>query len=134
MHRAPRLAALAAATLLAGGLAACSDSADADEAGSGDTITIEHAFGTTTIEGKPERVATVDWANHEVPLALGVVPVGMAAANFGDDDGDGLLPWVRSDSRSSTRRPRCCSTRPTASTSRPSRTPSRTSSWPATPG
>jgi iron complex transport system substrate-binding protein len=57
-------------------------------------VTINHAFGTTTIEKKPERVATVNWANHEVPLALGVVPVGMAAANFGDDDGDGLLPWV----------------------------------------
>ncbi|TCK04191.1 iron-siderophore ABC transporter substrate-binding protein [Marinobacterium mangrovicola] len=57
-------------------------------------ITINHAFGTTTIEAKPERVATVAWANHEVPLALGVVPVGFAAAGFGDDDGDGLLPWV----------------------------------------
>jgi iron complex transport system substrate-binding protein len=57
-------------------------------------ITIEHAFGTTVIDSKPERVATVNWANHEVPLALGVVPVGMAAANFGDDDGDGVLPWV----------------------------------------
>lgn len=56
--------------------------------------TIEHAFGTTTIEEKPERVATVAWANHEVPLALGVVPVGFAAAGFGDDNGDGLLPWV----------------------------------------
>lgn len=39
-------------------------------------------------------MATVAWANHEVPLALGVVPVGMAAATWGDDDGDGLLPWV----------------------------------------
>jgi hypothetical protein len=29
-----------------------------------------------------------------VPLALGIVPVGMAAASFGDGDGDGLLPWV----------------------------------------
>jgi len=57
-------------------------------------ITIEHAFGTTVIEAKPERVATVAWANHEVPLALGVVPVGFAAATFGDSDGDGLLPWV----------------------------------------
>ncbi|GAA2892842.1 iron-siderophore ABC transporter substrate-binding protein [Streptosporangium fragile] len=57
-------------------------------------MTIEHALGTTTIQAKPERVATVNWANHEAPLALGVVPVGMAAANFGDDDGDGLLPWV----------------------------------------
>ncbi|MEO3388024.1 iron-siderophore ABC transporter substrate-binding protein [Mesorhizobium sp. CAU 1741] len=57
-------------------------------------ITIEHAFGTTVITQKPQRVATVAWANHEVPLALGVVPVGFAAANFGDDDDDGLLPWV----------------------------------------
>ena len=57
-------------------------------------IVIKHALGTTVIPKKPERVATVAWANHEVPLALGVVPVGFAAANFGDDDGDGLLPWV----------------------------------------
>lgn len=57
-------------------------------------VTIEHAFGTTVITEKPERVATVAWANHEVPLALGIVPVGFARANFGDDDGDGLLPWV----------------------------------------
>ncbi|SEN54002.1 iron complex transport system substrate-binding protein [Loktanella fryxellensis] len=56
--------------------------------------TIVHAFGTTVLTAKPERIATVAWANHEVPLALGVVPVGMAAAKFGDDDGDGLLPWV----------------------------------------
>jgi iron complex transport system substrate-binding protein len=55
---------------------------------------IKHAFGTTTIQEKPKRIATVAWANHEVPLALGVVPVGFAAANFGDDNGDGLLPWV----------------------------------------
>ncbi|WHS96313.1 MULTISPECIES: iron-siderophore ABC transporter substrate-binding protein [Sinorhizobium] len=57
-------------------------------------ITIKHAFGNTIIAQKPERVATVAWANHEVPLALGIVPVGMARANFGDDDGDGILPWV----------------------------------------
>lgn len=57
-------------------------------------VEITHAFGTTVIREKPVRVATVAWANHEVPLALGIVPVGMAAANFGDDDGDGVLPWV----------------------------------------
>jgi iron complex transport system substrate-binding protein len=57
-------------------------------------VTIEHAYGETTIESKPERVATVAWANHEVPLALGVVPVGMAEVSWGDDDGDGVLPWV----------------------------------------
>ena len=58
-------------------------------------IKIQHAFGTTIINQKPVRVATVAWANHEVPLALGVVPVGFAAAKFGDDDGDGVLPWVK---------------------------------------
>ncbi|MEP7729275.1 iron-siderophore ABC transporter substrate-binding protein [Marinomonas primoryensis] len=57
-------------------------------------ITIEHAFGSSIIMQNPKRVATVAWANHEVPLALGIVPVGFAAATFGDDNGDGILPWV----------------------------------------
>lgn len=57
-------------------------------------LTLRHAFGETVIPRKPLRVATVAWANYEVPLALGVVPVGMARANFGDDDDDGVLPWV----------------------------------------
>lgn len=57
-------------------------------------LTLSHAFGTTTLSQKPTRIATVNWMNHEVPLALGVVPVGFAAAGFGDDDGDGVLPWV----------------------------------------
>ena len=97
MSRSPRLLALSTAALLTVGLAACSSDSPAAESTSTsgfEPITIEHALGTTTIETKPERVATVNWANHEVPLALGVVPVGMAAANFGDDNGDGLLPWV----------------------------------------
>jgi iron complex transport system substrate-binding protein len=96
MRRAHGLVALATASLLA---ACSSPAAEADDEGAGGSegftpVTIEHALGTTTIEAEPERVATVNWANHEVPLALGAVPVGMAAANFGDDDGDGLLPWV----------------------------------------
>ncbi|MFE4535231.1 iron-siderophore ABC transporter substrate-binding protein [Streptomyces scopuliridis] len=91
-----RLLTLAAALL---GLAACGgppaaeDGAEKSPSGAF-PLTVEHALGTTTIPSKPKRVATVNWANHEVPLALGVVPVGMAAANFGDDDGDGVLPWV----------------------------------------
>jgi iron complex transport system substrate-binding protein len=92
------LTAAAAATVAVLALAGCSGSAAADDSAAassdGYPITIEHALGTTTLEAKPERVATVNWANHEVPLALGVVPVGMAAANFGDDNGDGVLPWV----------------------------------------
>ncbi|MFC3688715.1 iron-siderophore ABC transporter substrate-binding protein [Aquipuribacter hungaricus] len=104
MTRAHRRLPAGAAALLALTLAACSSASADDEAapaaGSStgsdgwETTTIEHALGTTVLEQRPERVATVAWANHEVPLALGVVPVGMAAANFGDDDGDGVLPWV----------------------------------------
>ncbi|UQZ34105.1 iron ABC transporter permease [Paenibacillus sp. PK3_47] len=57
-------------------------------------ITIKHAFGETVIESKPERVATIQWANHDVVLALGVVPVGFSAANYGVQDDSGLLPWT----------------------------------------
>lgn len=57
-------------------------------------LTVEHAYGTTTIPAAPTRVAAVAWANHEVPIALGIAPVGMSKATWGDDDGDGVLPWV----------------------------------------
>lgn len=99
MPRLDRLFAIPLAALLALGAAACSPSPGAPAAApSSDAafapLTTTHALGTTTIDALPERVATVNWANHEVPLALGVVPVGMARADFGDDDGDGVLPWV----------------------------------------
>ncbi|GAA3405872.1 ABC transporter substrate-binding protein [Paenibacillus hodogayensis] len=57
-------------------------------------ITIKHAFGETVIASKPKRVVTIQWANHDVALALGVVPVGFSAANFGVQDTSGLLPWT----------------------------------------
>ncbi|WP_430592428.1 iron-siderophore ABC transporter substrate-binding protein [Humidisolicoccus flavus] len=99
-RRYATVAAIATAAVLT--LSACSTGATPEASSDAETgnategypIVIEHALGETVIPEKPERVATVNWANHEVPLALGVVPVGMAMANFGDDDGDGLLPWV----------------------------------------
>ncbi|WP_309237089.1 iron-siderophore ABC transporter substrate-binding protein [Actinomadura sp. BRA 177] len=99
MKRPHGLRVIAVLAVLLGGLMACGDSSETEEASAGGAagafpVTIKHALGTTTVEAKPQRVATVNWANHEVPLALGVVPVGMAAANFGDDNGDGVLPWV----------------------------------------
>lgn len=57
-------------------------------------ITIEHYFGETVIEEKPEKIATVAWGNQDVPLALGVVPVGMPAANWGPIDENNMLPWT----------------------------------------
>src|SRR6478752_5092987 len=83
--RAPRLLAAAAATALSLSLSltlslsACGGDAGGDPptheapaATDAFPVTIEHAYGETAIEGKPERVATVAWANHEVPLALGL--------------------------------------------------------------
>lgn len=102
MPHSPRARLAVAATtaaVLGLSLAGCADSADESTPSgasnaNGFPVTIEHAYGETVIEGAPERVATVAWSNHEVPLALGVVPVGMAKATWGDDDGDGVLPWV----------------------------------------
>lgn len=57
-------------------------------------VTVSHVFGETPIDAKPQRVATISWANQDAALALGVVPVAMPAATYGGD-ADGLLPWVR---------------------------------------
>lgn len=57
-------------------------------------ITIKHAFGETILESKPENIATISWGNQDVPLALGVVPVGISEANYGVADGIDLLPWT----------------------------------------
>ncbi|NBE93527.1 ABC transporter substrate-binding protein [Nonomuraea sp. KC401] len=54
-------------------------------------VTIDHKFGSTTIESRPSRVVTVGWNDQDFALALGVVPVSTRAwfdeyANF---------PWVK---------------------------------------
>lgn len=101
--RCPRSTHLAVAAVAALALVACGGSDGEDGTAAPDAsaaadsafpVTIEHAYGSTTIDERPERVVTIAWANHEVPLALGIVPVGMSKATWGDDDGDGVLPWV----------------------------------------
>ena len=57
-------------------------------------IKIQHAYGETVIESEPKNIATISWGNHDVPLALGVVPVGVSKANYGKSDENGLLPWT----------------------------------------
>lgn len=100
MLRAKKPFALVAAAALTFGLVACGEDAktgeDSAASGSGDwkPVTVKHAFGETVIEEKPERVATIDFANQEVPLALGIVPVGMSEMTWGDDDGDGVQQWT----------------------------------------
>jgi len=57
-------------------------------------ITIKHAFGETTIESKPERIVNLGWANQDTTLALGVVPVGVSAANYGMMTDNKLHLWT----------------------------------------
>ena len=57
-------------------------------------LTIEHAFGETIIESKPDRIAAVGWENQDTPLALGVAPVGVSTANYGLVTENNLHPWT----------------------------------------
>lgn len=57
-------------------------------------ITMEHAFGTTEITEKPERIVTLGWGNQDAVLALGVVPVGVSAANYGYVTEHQLHQWT----------------------------------------
>lgn len=97
-----RLAFPLAASLIALSLTACgSDSEGADGEASGEEttseetyepVTIEHAFGSTEITEKPERVATWGWGSPDAALALGVVPVAMEGLTYGANE-DGFMPW-----------------------------------------
>ncbi len=72
---------IGAGSLLLLGAAGCGggEGAGRDEATSGGTRAIEHKYGTTEIEGRPERVVTVGYSDYEAVLALGVTPIGVRA-------------------------------------------------------
>jgi iron complex transport system substrate-binding protein len=98
--------ALAALTALT--LAGCSTGSTgstgsaADEAGTRSTstraddgafpVTVEHAFGETTIAEEPMRVATLGWSDQDHALALGVAPVGATRLAWGGNDA-GSSDW-----------------------------------------
>lgn len=106
--RKSSLVTISMSAMLMLALAGCSDESSEEKDTSGDSntgtsaedssaeypITIEHALGETVIEEKPERVAAIAWSNHDVALALDVMPVGLSAANYGVQDDSGMLPWT----------------------------------------
>ncbi|MEU9337667.1 iron-siderophore ABC transporter substrate-binding protein [Streptomyces sp. NPDC048290] len=101
-RRAPRLAAaLASATLLlataaCGGSGDDSDSAAADPGSGGSSgafpVTLDHKYGSTTIESEPKRIVTVGLTDQDSVLALGKVPVGTTEWLGGYDGAVG--PWA----------------------------------------
>lgn len=88
------------AVLIALVLSACgreTENADSDDDGgtpaasSSFPVTIDHAFGSTTIEEEPQRVVSVGFTDHDALLALGVEPVGIRQW-YGDYDY--VWPWA----------------------------------------
>lgn len=57
-------------------------------------VSLDHAFGSTTIEEQPERVVAWGWGSADAALAVGVTPVAIPFQAYGGDD-EGVLPWVR---------------------------------------
>ncbi|BBF43523.1 iron compound ABC uptake transporter substrate-binding protein PiaA [Lachnospiraceae bacterium KM106-2] len=102
------LAAMAVMTLLVGCSNTDKSTTEKKEATTEETkqdskvtypITVKHAFGETVIEKEPERVATISWGNQDVPLALGVEPVGVSRANYGVTGEQRLLPWTEAKAK-----------------------------------
>lgn len=56
-------------------------------------VTLEHAWGSTTIEAEPTRVVTWGWGNEDAAIALGFIPVGIPFQSYGGGE-DGVQPWI----------------------------------------
>ncbi len=102
LRRAPRtLIAITALAITASSLAACSSSPDSAEAVSGQAssgsypVTVEHVYGETSIDDKPERIVTLGWYSQDVVAALGEVPVGVEDFSWGNVDT--YLPWFKEE-------------------------------------
>lgn len=76
-------------------LAACGRSKSASSTTSGKTISIKHVYGTTEVPADATKIATVAWANQDVLLALGIMPLGFSKQTWGVTDGSGMLPWTK---------------------------------------
>lgn len=80
---------ITAASALTGVLSACSTGSSAPSStseASGGSYTVEHAFGSTTFDAVPEKIAVVQpWKNPDTLLALGVVPAGTPYVSWGEN-------------------------------------------------
>ena len=99
MRRRTLAALLTAAALsLAGCSTGSTDTPDAPPKAVSDVdagafpVTIDHAYGKTTIEQEPKRIATLGWSDQDVVLSLGVVPVGAIQVSWGGNDAMST-PW-----------------------------------------
>ncbi|MFD5425266.1 iron-siderophore ABC transporter substrate-binding protein [Streptomyces sp. NPDC127084] len=97
-----RCAAVATAATLA--LAACGGGAEKSESKpSGEAsaptnsaafpVTVEHKYGSTTIDEEPKKIVTLGLSDQDAVLALGVKPVG--AVDWFKEQPYGKWPWAK---------------------------------------
>lgn len=95
------LVAVAASVLALASLSACgsdgsestaSEGTGKDMTSSAFPVTVEHRFGTTTVEAEPERVVSVGVTEQDVLLQLGIVPVGVT--EWYGEQPDATWPWA----------------------------------------
>ena len=98
LSRSKALTALFAAALAAAVLTSCStststtdDSAPAADPGAF-PVTVDHAYGETTIAEQPERIVTVGYTEQDTLWALGLKPVGVTDW-YGDHE-FASWPWA----------------------------------------
>ncbi|MFD5764811.1 iron-siderophore ABC transporter substrate-binding protein [Streptomyces sp. NPDC127049] len=93
------VAAVAALALSAcgGGTEKAESKPEATTSGSGAPsvfpVTVEHKYGSTTIDKEPKRVVTLGLSDQDAVLALGVKPVG--AVDWFKEDPYGKWPWAK---------------------------------------
>ncbi|MFF3285662.1 iron-siderophore ABC transporter substrate-binding protein [Streptomyces sp. NPDC003023] len=92
------VAAVAALTLAAcGGGTEKTESKPAASAGSDKSaafpVTVEHKYGSTTIDKEPKTVVTLGLSDQDAVLALGVKPAG--AVDWFKEDPYGKWPWAK---------------------------------------
>ncbi|GAB3355671.1 iron-siderophore ABC transporter substrate-binding protein [Modestobacter lapidis] len=96
-----RGASLVAVTIVLASCTSGSDAADTEGAAGASTssafpVTIDHTFGSTTIEEEPTSVVTWGFGSTDAALALGVVPVAIPFQSYGGN-AEGLLPWIEEE-------------------------------------
>ncbi|MFF0483400.1 ABC transporter substrate-binding protein, partial [Streptomyces sp. NPDC004435] len=101
VRQLPRVAVAAVAALAlsacGGGTEKAESKPEATTSGSGAPsafpVTVEHKYGSTTIDKEPKRVVTLGLSDQDAVLALGVKPVG--AVDWFKEDPYGKWPWAK---------------------------------------
>lgn len=98
LTRSKALAAAVALVITAGALSACAPASDSSDdalpAVDSDAfpVTVEHAYGETTVSQQPKRIVSVGYTEQDTLWALGLEPVGVTDW-YGDHD-FASWPWA----------------------------------------